>query len=1068
MSALYGLGVAGTLGGTLLLARSLTNKKQPEQKNNSDGINWVSDVTKMDARPMDKIFYVKNVEDINHVIQLAKQNSKKISIAGQRHTMGGHTITENGYLIDMKYMNRILNFDHEKRQVTVEPGILWSDLIKFLNQYGLSPMTLQSYASFSIGGTVSVNGHGITNDLSMVESIVGIKLINHNGDIIYCSREENAELFAMVVGGYGLFGVMIEITLMVVPNRSLKMKYAELSTDTFITEYMKAANDPKVDVKLGRINITNFEKISLYVFESVAENIVSTLDNNPNQMSKGSQLMYKWLMPLRFGQKIRYGLESLVKKPLDWSSDCERNKLLYETATPMGNLYNPLISLDRTHVLQEYFIPVKSFPQWMTQLKQFLHNRKFKKITLLNITIRYVKKDDTTFLRYSKENVIAAVFYYRSERHEEADRELRTANNGLTDITLNLNGTIYLPYRHHYSVDQLLKAYPEIVKFFAAKLVYDPAKIFTNMWYEHYSRLVPGAVVDMPILVSHINANNLLLQIVTGNPSNDSRNSYTTIFSSPILTYKFREFLKNIFYLIPPEELFGVVDGIMKKDINTTDLQLFQGVQKYLSSKNIFQKIKSKRRTLGLLSDQRKDFVGQMLEIFRSIGLTRLNGYASIGDAGRNIKMLKNNFPVTGNIYIVHDKQSMMDMVERQQIRSVGRTIHIDYNNEAKVNINDKIDLVTCMMGLHHFPINKLSGLITSVHNTLNPGGLFIIREHNAYPELVPILNAAHNIFNAVTGETLDNEKNEIRQFRTINEWTRLIESYGFEQVGCYGMQSNDTTEDLMVCFRRMETPVERAVTETRKYIVDTREKYVRGLDQTYSTLTEWYLVDIAQKFGKFLERTPYYNFPFLYSIALFWKLWYREAKVINAKCGFRKAYLSEYTIASIVMGTTVTCIFSLMSALSFVPRLIYGSGANMDATHVSMMVIHDNLDLTTIHRDINILNAKACGNKTLSLIKVPRYLKFTQVAIALAKAHVQFYEICGQKEIQVKIAAPKSDDVLQEINKLPGCKVLFKYNILKTDSFDEVALSVEIAELSSVIRDVLTKRLKILHIYDF
>ena len=50
----------------------------------------------------------------------------------------------------------------------------------------MSPRTLQSYASFSVGGSVSVNAHGITNDYSMHECVESFTLIKHDGAEVFC------------------------------------------------------------------------------------------------------------------------------------------------------------------------------------------------------------------------------------------------------------------------------------------------------------------------------------------------------------------------------------------------------------------------------------------------------------------------------------------------------------------------------------------------------------------------------------------------------------------------------------------------------------------------------------------------------------------------------------------------------------------------------------------------------------------------------------------------------------------------------------------------------------------
>jgi decaprenylphospho-beta-D-ribofuranose 2-oxidase len=120
---------------------------------------FADDVTKMNQTRVNKIFTAKDEKDIQNIIKLAKRNGKKISIRGQSHTMGGQTLSEDCYLIDMKYMKK-LSYDQTEKILHAEPGATWGDAIRFLNPHGQSPDIMQSYCSFSIGGTISVNAHG--------------------------------------------------------------------------------------------------------------------------------------------------------------------------------------------------------------------------------------------------------------------------------------------------------------------------------------------------------------------------------------------------------------------------------------------------------------------------------------------------------------------------------------------------------------------------------------------------------------------------------------------------------------------------------------------------------------------------------------------------------------------------------------------------------------------------------------------------------------------------------------------------------------------------------------------
>ena len=71
-------------------------------------------------------------------------------------------------VIDMTKMTQ-MQFDRDSGTIVCESGCTWADLILYLNQFGMSPRTMQSYSTFSVGGTLAVNGHGITTDFSLSE-----------------------------------------------------------------------------------------------------------------------------------------------------------------------------------------------------------------------------------------------------------------------------------------------------------------------------------------------------------------------------------------------------------------------------------------------------------------------------------------------------------------------------------------------------------------------------------------------------------------------------------------------------------------------------------------------------------------------------------------------------------------------------------------------------------------------------------------------------------------------------------------------------------------------------------
>lgn len=286
----------------------------------------VDNVTGLSLSLVDRLYYVRTIADIQKVLATACTLNRKVSMRGTKHSMGGQTMAPGGFVIDTAKMNEIRDINARDLSVVVGPGTKWSDLIRELNPYGLSPRTMQSYSSFSIGGTISVNAHGITTDFAMVESVLSLKLVKWDGSVVECAPGadgEAGELFGLAIGGYGMFGVIAEIKLKVVPNTAMALEaMTKLSIDDFLAVYKGVQATDDVEVKIARIDITSFESFQMFVFRRITMpgvTTVSQLPAAPKEMSKTSQLLYKWVMPA--GYSVRKFLEDMQGSALDFNGE---------------------------------------------------------------------------------------------------------------------------------------------------------------------------------------------------------------------------------------------------------------------------------------------------------------------------------------------------------------------------------------------------------------------------------------------------------------------------------------------------------------------------------------------------------------------------------------------------------------------------------------------------------------------------------------------------------------------------------------------------------------------------
>lgn len=221
----------------------------------------VDDVSRQSQTRVDRVVFPWDESEVVQILQEALHERKEIAIRGTQHSMGGHATCPNGIIVDTKYLSHIRFVSSSSSVipptnpvVSVGPGCTWSRVIRFLNVHGKSPKTMQSYSSFSVGGTLAVNAHGITTDTCLIQDIQSFRLVhyeytNKNGDAdedtkkctrlgqvitSVCHRPSTAalasgvlskeeELFRLVVGGYGLFGIVTEVSLQISDNLPLLM-----------------------------------------------------------------------------------------------------------------------------------------------------------------------------------------------------------------------------------------------------------------------------------------------------------------------------------------------------------------------------------------------------------------------------------------------------------------------------------------------------------------------------------------------------------------------------------------------------------------------------------------------------------------------------------------------------------------------------------------------------------------------------------------------------------------------------------------------------------------------------
>jgi FAD/FMN-containing dehydrogenase len=453
-----------------------------------------SDVARLAPALVASVSDVAQVEQLQAIVRDAKVRKLKVSISGSRHSQGGHTYTAGGVVLNMRRFNRILAIDPKAMIITVESGATWDEVQRALAPRGLAVKVMQSSNIFTVGGTLSANAHGRDLDVMQVVDVVQrFRLLLADGRIVEVSRSVNPELFSLVIGGYGLYGVILDVTLRVTKDelyeqRSVSMDYTEFPR--YFARQIKS--DPEVVLMLARPSIDpepeRFLRELVVVTWRRADKARSgsfTLTEEEHVLR--DKFFFGLSREFDWAKSLRWKLQKRVELGADDARIVSRNNSMRPPLAPLELL--DYRSRSDTDIIQEYYVPVESFVPFMDRFRQILLDAD---MNVLSSTVRYVAPNATPALAYAPHKPTFAIIQMSNvPLSEEGQTRAEQVTRRLVDAALEYGGTYYLTYQLYPTAVQLHRAYPNARRAFERKRFYDPDEIFTSQFYEKYGRTQP-------------------------------------------------------------------------------------------------------------------------------------------------------------------------------------------------------------------------------------------------------------------------------------------------------------------------------------------------------------------------------------------------------------------------------------------------------------------------------------------------------------------------------------------------------------------------------------------------
>src|SRR5215510_7410523 len=421
------------------------------------------------------------IERLRAELQEAATAKRPVAVGAARHSMGGQSLPRHGTAMTFNIATCVL--DRTARAYRVHAGARWSQVISALDPLGFSPAVMQSNNDFGVAATFSVNAHGWPVPYGPFGTTVrSCRLMLADGTILTCSRTENPDLFSLAMGGYGLFGIILDLDIDMVENLLLKPTFEVMPSHAFADRFIRVIDEDKaVQMAYGRLSVARqgfFEEALLVTYRpqptpprglppAGAGGLLSSVSRELYRAQTGSERAKRarWFAETVVGPKAASGLAT-------------RNTLMNE---PVSNLASH--DRRRTDILHEYFVPPERFNDFVQACQEVIPRAKLE---LLNITLRYVMADPTSVLAFAPTRRIAAVMSFSQEITPESESAMLRMTEALIGRVLAIGGSFYLPYRLHARRDQIETAYPGITRFIERKRYYDPHVLFRNAMWDTY------------------------------------------------------------------------------------------------------------------------------------------------------------------------------------------------------------------------------------------------------------------------------------------------------------------------------------------------------------------------------------------------------------------------------------------------------------------------------------------------------------------------------------------------------------------------------------------------------
>lgn len=443
-----------------------------------------------------EVLQPRSLEEVQTIIRKAGKDRKAISVAGGRHAMGGQQFGTDTLLIDSRQLSRILHLDRDRGILEVEAGMEWPALIGgyvALQNGDRQPWSIAQKQTgadrLTMAGTMAANAHGrglkMKPFVSNVESFV---LVDAIGAVHTCSRTENPELFRLVHGGYGLFGIVASVQLRLVPRKKVERIVEIRTVDDLMTAFDKRISD---GFEYGDFQFSIERESEDFLHKGVFSCYRPVPMETPIPAAEKQLSDENW-------RQLLYLAHTDGKRAFEKYADyyLSTSGQIYWSDIHQLSIYpdNYHREIDEklhapypaTEIITEIDVPRSMLKGFFDEVRDDFRKNK---VELIYGTVRLIERDEESFLPWAKQPYACTIFNLHTVHNPEGLQRSADAFRRLIDMAARRGGTYYLTYHRYADLKQVESCYPQFAEFLRLKKKYDPEERFQSDWYRHYKTM---------------------------------------------------------------------------------------------------------------------------------------------------------------------------------------------------------------------------------------------------------------------------------------------------------------------------------------------------------------------------------------------------------------------------------------------------------------------------------------------------------------------------------------------------------------------------------------------------